>query len=125
MKKLRAGIIGLGVGEQHIAGYRANPSVEIAAVCDFSEEKRAIIKAKYPDLRVEANAEQVLMDPNINVISIASFDNFHFAQAAQAVSLGKHVFLEKPICVNEKEAQTLKALLKERPEIKLSCNLDS
>jgi len=40
MKRLRVGVIGLGVGEEHIAAYQAHPACELVAVCDLSPERR-------------------------------------------------------------------------------------
>ncbi len=42
MKSLRAGIIGLGVSEGHIAGYQSHPACEVVALCDFSDEIPAL-----------------------------------------------------------------------------------
>ena len=75
MTKLRAGIIGLGVGEQHIAGYRRHPECRVAALCDCSASKRAEMAGKYPDVPIRARAEEVLDDPDIDVVSIASHDD--------------------------------------------------
>ena len=50
MTQLRVGIIGLGVGENHIEGYRAHPGCKVIALCDFSEEKQAMAQQKYPEL---------------------------------------------------------------------------
>ncbi|MGQ9648509.1 MAG: Gfo/Idh/MocA family protein [Phycisphaerae bacterium] len=123
MSKLRVGIIGLGVGERHIAGYRDHPGCEVVALCDFNEEKRREIAGRHPGVAMKAAAEEVLDDPSIDVVSIATYDHFHFAQAARAIRNGKHVFVEKPICLHEEEGRQLRALLEERPGTVLSSNL--
>lgn len=123
MSKLKVGIIGLGVGERHIAGYREHPGCEVAVLCDFDEAKRSEVAARYPGMTMRATAEEVLDDPAIGAVSIATYDNYHFEQAARAIRNGKHVFVEKPMCLHEEEARQLRHLLNERPDLVLSSNL--
>lgn len=123
MKRLRAGVIGLGVGEQHIAGYQSHPHCEVVALCDFSDEKLAMAKAKYPGIRLTRQAGEVLQDPEIDVVSIASYDNYHYEQIVQAINNDKHVFAEKPLCLYESEATDIRRLLQEKPHLKMSSNL--
>ena len=100
MKKLRVGIIGMGVGEQHIPGYMSHPDCEVTTLCDFDDEKIALAKKKYPTLHVTRLADKVLNDPAIDIVSIASFDNYHYEQVVRAIENGKHLFVEKPICLH-------------------------
>ena len=48
--KLKAGIIGLGVGEAHISGYGMHPDCVVTAACDISNPKLAEVQKKYPTL---------------------------------------------------------------------------
>ena len=50
--KLKAGIIGLGVGESHIEGYQAHPQCEVTHLCDLSESKLNEARKKYPTLHL-------------------------------------------------------------------------
>src|SRR5690606_36618136 len=81
---VRAGIIGLGVGEQHIAGYRAHPEAEVVALCDVDEAKRAMARERYPGLHVTADPLEVLTAEDIDVVSVASYDDAHFEQVRLA-----------------------------------------
>lgn len=123
MMNLRVGIIGLGVGEQHIAGFRKHPAVEVAALCDIASEKRSYARQRYPDIPVVEDAASIIDDPHINVISIASFDDAHGEQALRALNCGKHVFVEKPLCVTVEEFRAIKRCLAENPKLRLSSNL--
>jgi len=122
-KKLKAGIIGLGVGEQHIEGYQKHPGCEVTAICDFSQEKLKKVGDKYQSFRQTTNSEDILNDPDIDVVSIASYDNYHYEQIVKAIENKKHIFVEKPLCLYENEAQHIYTLLKINNEIKLSSNL--
>lgn len=123
MKRLRAGIIGLGVGEQHIEGYQRHPDCEVVALCDFAGEKLDMARRKYPAMRLTTEASELLQDPEINVISIASFDNFHYEQIIQALENDKHIFVEKPICLYAHELTHIRAMMIDKPQLRLSSNL--
>jgi predicted dehydrogenase len=120
---IKAAIIGLGVGEQHIQGYRSHPACDVVALCDLDEQKLESCRSRYPGVRTSTDAVEILTDPEIDVVSIASYDNYHYEQVALAIRHGKHVFVEKPLCLFEEEARDLRRALAERPDLKLSSNL--
>lgn len=119
---LRVGIIGLGVGERHIEGYLAHPGCRVTALCDFSPEKLAEVGARYPGRRLTADAEEILADPDIDVVSIASWDDAHACQVLRAVGQGKHVFVEKPLCLTVGELAAIRDALAERPGVHIASN---
>lgn len=123
MNRLRAGIIGLGVGRQHVAGYQSHPACEVTALCDFADEAAERARESCPQARFTFRADDILGDPDIDVVSIASYDNYHYEQIATALRNGKHVFVEKPMCLYEHEAEALRELLHSRPHLRLSSNL--
>jgi len=120
---LNVGIIGLGVGEKHIEGYQLHPQCRVTALCDLSEEKLAEVGNRYPGMVLTTRANEVLADPDISVVSIASYDNDHCAQVCTALDHNKHVFVEKPLCLYETEAIEIRNRLREKPNLKLSSNL--
>lgn len=122
MTALRAGIIGLGVGEQHIEGYRRS-GCEVAALCDLDEERLREVGRRNPGAVLTTSAEEVLGDPAIDVVSIASYEDHHHRQVMAALRACKHVFVEKPICLHRWEADEVWAELRNRPDQRLSCNL--
>jgi predicted dehydrogenase len=123
MRRLRAAVIGLGVGEQHIAGYRAHPACEVVAVCDLDPAKLAMAARRHPELRRTARPEDVLEDPDVDVVSVASWDDAHFPQIRVALAHGKHVFAEKPLVLHEAEAAEIAAMLRADPRLRLSTNV--
>lgn len=120
---LKVGIIGLGIGEQHIQGYLRHPQCEVVALCDMSEEKLSDVGGRYPEIYRTTKANDILDDPNIGVVSIASYDNYHCAQICQALDNNKHVFVEKPLCLYEAEAIEIRNCLQRKPHLKLTSNL--
>ena len=121
--KLKVGIIGLGVGQKHVEAFDSHPFCKVSAVSDFSEKKRKYFSVTYPDIKTVINADEILRDPNIDIVSIASYDNYHYEQIIKAISSNKHIFIEKPLCLFEKEAKEIRTLLNEHPHIKISSNL--
>jgi predicted dehydrogenase len=120
---LRVGVIGLGVGEQQAEAVAANPSCALVAICDFDAEKLARVAARFPQARAVAADSEVLDDPEIDVVCIASHDHHHFTQTLRALENGKHVFVEKPFVLQEREARTIREQLRTRPGLRLSSNL--
>jgi predicted dehydrogenase len=120
---LRAAVIGLGVGEAHARTYGEHPDCELVGLCDIDAGRLAEIAAQHPGVRTTVDPRELLRDPEIDVVSIASYDDAHYAQVKTALEHGKHVFVEKPLCVRRDEAAELRRVLAERPGQVLSSNL--
>lgn len=120
---LRAAVIGLGVGERHIRGYESEPRCEVAAICDRDEHKLKSVGARHPGIAQYLNADDVLDDPTIDIVSIASYDNYHASQVLKAIAMGKHVFVEKPFCLTSKEYAEIDTELANNPQLHFSSNL--
>lgn len=123
MAELGIGVIGLGVGERHAAGFARHPAARIAALCDIDPAKREMAGERYPGARIYQDASELIADPAVQVVSIASYDDVHFEQAAAALSAGKHVFVEKPVCLQAEELAELRRLISANQGLKLSSNL--
>lgn len=116
-------MIGLGVGAEHLAAYARHPACEPAVICDLSADKLKEIERQYPGVAETTSEDNVLSDPAIDIVSIASYDAAHAAQAIAALKAGKHVFVEKPLCMTIAEAEQIRQLLHGRPDLQLSSNL--
>jgi predicted dehydrogenase len=106
---LRVGVIGLGVGAQHALAYRSHPECEVVALCDRSRARREEVGAAHPGVRLHEDPRAVLEDAAVDLVSIASHDQDHFAQVVAALDAGKHVFVEKPLCRTADELRVVKA----------------
>lgn len=80
----------------------------VAAVCDTIEERRAKVAAEYA-CKAYARIEDLLADPDIELVDIATRSADHTPQAILALRAGKDVFLEKPIAADHAGALKLKA----------------
>ena len=95
----------------------------MVAACDFAEDKLHCIGQRYANLRLTTEADEILEDPEIDIVSIASWDNYHHRQIRKALDRGKHVFVEKPMVLRPDEAADIRSCLDDRPDLKLSSNL--
>lgn len=120
---LKAAIIGLGVGERHIFGYEADPRCRVTVLCDIDPDKLSAVGARHPGRKLFTDPSQVLADPDIDIVSIASYDSAHHAQIMAALAAGKHVFVEKPLCLTAQQLAEIASSLEEHPQLRLSSNL--
>jgi predicted dehydrogenase len=120
---LRVGVIGLGVGEQHVLAYSEHPDCEVTAICDLDPQKLERAAEENQGLRTTTDAAELIGDPDLDVISIASYDDAHFEQVRAALQAGKHVFAEKPLCTSVDQLRELRAALDESPSAHLASNL--
>jgi len=107
MKQIKVGVVGLGVGEQHARAINANPHCKLECVYDLDFERAHQIAEKMSECGV-ANSYSELLS-KVDAVSIASFDDDHYSQIMEAISVGKHVFVEKPVCRTLAELRAVKA----------------
>jgi predicted dehydrogenase len=120
---MRAGVIGLGVGEQHAEALAAIEGCELVAVCDRDRLKLRQVASRFPSVRAVDIDRDILDDPTIDLVCIASYDSDHFSQTLRALENGKHVFVEKPFVVHEQEARMVREALQKNRRLRLSSNL--
>lgn len=98
---LGVGLVGVGwVAAQHLQAFQANPHARIVALCG-RDEKRARKRladagVNVPGARFTTRYQDLLKAPDIDIISIATPNHLHAAQAVAAANAGKHILLEKP-----------------------------
>ena len=110
MNKIRVGVVGTGfIGPAHIEALRRLPNVEVAALCEVSPE---LARQKADQLGIEHSYvfEELLQQPDIQVIHICTPNFLHYSQAKAALEAGKHVVCEKPLAKDLHEASELVAL---------------
>lgn len=119
--QLNAAVIGLGVGQRHISGYESDSRCRVRTICDINKNVLEGVQKKYPHCNITTDANLIFEDPEIDVVSIASYDNDHAEYVLKAIKAGKHIFVEKPICLTEKEYESIHFALKEA-QVQLSSN---
>ena len=102
---IKIGIIGVGnISVLHMDSYIANPDTEICAVCDINEKRLDLIAEKYGIEKKYTDYNEMLKLPELDAVSICTWNNAHAPCAIKALEMGKHVLCEKPMAMNAKEA---------------------
>ena len=90
----------------------------LAAVCDVEEDRRNAVAEKY-GAKTYSRVEDIVFDPDVEVIDIATRSCDHYKHAKTALDAGKTVFLEKPISETYEQAKALITLAEKYGENKL------
>ena len=86
----------------------------LVACASRTMEKAEAFREKYNILRAYDSYEGMIQDKEVNAVYIATPNNMHYENCVMCLEAGKHVLCEKPFTVNEKEAEKLFALAKEK-----------
>ena len=121
MKNIKVGIIGMGVGAKHYEVLKKIKYCSVEAICDLNRNKLNLKNIKDQNIFKTKNYKE-LLKKNIDLIVIASYDNFHSKQIIDFIKNGIHVFVEKPLCITKGELKRIKNILKKNPKIKFSSN---
>jgi predicted dehydrogenase len=112
----RVGLVGLGYWGPNLArNFEALGA--LAAVCDLDGELRERFAARYPDVRVYADYDELLADGAIDAVAIATPVPTHYELARRALAADKHAFVEKPPAMRAHEMEELCALAEERDRV--------
>ncbi len=79
-------------------------------ICDSSRERRTQLLMEYPTVSIAQSLDQVLIDPEVAGVAIATPAETHGQLVRQALLAGKDVFVEKPLCLSVVEGRELVAL---------------
>jgi predicted dehydrogenase len=112
----RVGQAGLGVWGSNLAR-NVDELAELVWLCDTAPERREQLAKRYPGARMTGAFEELLADPDLDAVVIATPVPTHFALARQALEAGKHVFVEKPPAMRGDEMAELVALAEERGRV--------
>ena len=109
MSKIKIAVIGVGnIAEQHLKGYFTHPDVEVYAFCDINEEQLRKKGEKHGVTRLYTDEKKMLEElPEIDAVSVCTWNNGHAPASIMALNAGKHVLCEKPMALNAKQAQEM------------------
>ena len=119
MKEIRIGLVGSGwMGKAHssaLAGAQMlfGPDYGVAAfeiVADANGEAAKAAQKKIGFKRMSTDWHDVVTDPNVDLVDIATPNAFHYVVAKAALEHGKHVYCEKPLSISAEESRELAAL---------------
>jgi predicted dehydrogenase len=105
---LTFGIIGYGYwGTNLVRNFNNHPKCRVAKVADMRQDRRALLGKNYPAIQAVQLAEEIIEDPGIDAVVVATPVYSHYALAKAALLSGKHVLIEKPMAASSAEAEEL------------------
>jgi predicted dehydrogenase len=104
----RIAVVGLGYwGPNIVRVIQEHAFANVPVACDTAVHARKAIEARYPSVRTVSDLAEILDDPTIDAVAVATPISSHFEIADAALSAGKHVFVEKPLATSAAEAERL------------------
>lgn len=102
------GIIGFGYwGPNLVRNFYETPGCRVVSVSDLNADRLARVRARYPTVDTAADHRDLLKDSRIELVAIATPVSTHFDLAMQALRMGKHVLIEKPMTGDVGQAMRL------------------
>jgi len=119
---LNVGVIGYGYwGPNLVRNFAELDCTQIVSVSDVRPERLAMAQRRHPGLRAVPDYHDLLQDPAIDAVAIATPVSSHYGLALEALRAGKHVLVEKPVTATTQQASHL---ISEAAERKLILMVD-
>jgi predicted dehydrogenase len=110
----RVAVIGLGYwGPNLLRVLVERTDVKVRWMCDLDPDRLEKFGRRYPSVAQTSDLEEVLTDPGVDAILLATPVDTHYGLARRCLVAGKHVFVEKPLAASLDEAEELIALANE------------
>ncbi len=107
-EKLRAAVIGTGMGRYHMEGYANNPNCDLVAVCDLNEPEAKQMAETYGATEVYTDWEKMLTH-QFDIVSVAVPNYLHAPISIAALESGANVLCEKPMATRFEDAERMVA----------------
>jgi len=115
---INLGVVGVGGWGRHLLrNFASLPTCKVKTACDLSEKIRKTISSTYPDIKVVSDFEEIVGDPDIDAVVIATTPETHFKLSVMALKAGKDVFVEKPLVLKVEEGEELVKIAEGRSRV--------
>src|SRR3989338_7370849 len=115
--KFKIAVVGVGYwGPNLVRNFLRLENVQVV-VCDLDKNSLKRIKASHPEVSTTTNYKQILSDPGVRAVVVATPVKNHYDLASKALMAGKHVLVEKPMTKTLSEAEKLVALAKKQNRV--------
>ena len=110
---VRVGLIGFGLAGYafHAPMIRGVEGMELACVLERHTNNA---KARYPEVRIARNLDEMLSDKSINLVVVATPNDTHYSYTKASLEAGRHVVVDKPMTPTMREAEELVRIASER-----------
>lgn len=106
--KVNVGVVGCGYwGPNLIRNLRSLKDCRLKWVCDLNPKRLAHMKELYPEVQTTADTQDLIKDPDLQAVAIATPLRNHHAHAKSFLEAGKSVLVEKPLAYSQKECEDL------------------
>ncbi len=106
-EKIKIGVVGLGIGRNHIANYKKHAGAEVVAICDTDEAKLSRVGDEHGIKNRYKSLGEMLAAHKLDVVSIATPNKFHAPLTIEALKAGCHVLCEKPMAMSAAEGRRM------------------
>jgi predicted dehydrogenase len=97
-ERLKVAVIGAGIAERHLAGYRWNEGrFDVRVLCSLDEARGRALVESYGVPEYSQDFDAVIARKDIDVVDICTPPSLHFEMCVKAIEAGKHVICEKPL----------------------------
>lgn len=118
MDKLNVGVVGCGYwGPNLIRNFNQLPQCNMKICCDLDKEKLERMRTLYPSIGTTDNIEDILNDPSIDAVAIATPVYTHYKLGSRCLEHNKHILLEKPMASSSEECIELIQLAEKHNKI--------
>jgi predicted dehydrogenase len=108
MSLINVAVIGMGYWGPNLArNFAALPGVHLYSVCDVREEPLRRMGQQYPGTRLTTEYRELLDDPAVDAVVVATPAETHYALAKESMDTGKHVLVEKPLAMSASQCRDL------------------
>ena len=105
---LQIGVVGYGYWGPNLArNFQEAAGTRVVAVSDLRPERLAQVPDRFPDARVTTDFRELLADPEVDAVVVATPVSTHYSLALAALQAGKHVLVEKPLARTSQQAREL------------------
>lgn len=107
-KKVRAAIVGMGIGRPNGQAIAKNRRGRVVALCDLLEDRMKSFAKELPnEVKFFTDYKKMCKDPDIDAVFVGTPNQWHVPIAREAVRNGKHVMVTKPLADSERAAAKL------------------
>ncbi|OGX28159.1 MAG: hypothetical protein A2705_04400 [Omnitrophica WOR_2 bacterium RIFCSPHIGHO2_01_FULL_52_10] len=115
---INVGVIGCGQwGPNHIRIFSQLSNSRAVMCADLNEARLKTVKETFPQIQTTTDYKDILKNPDVQAVCIASPTDTHFNFTKEALEHGKHVFCEKPLALEAEECAHLKQLAAQKKKI--------
>jgi predicted dehydrogenase len=115
MGPVNVAVVGYGYwGPNLVRNVNASSAMRLAALCERDAGRADAFRSRMPGVTIESDFDQLLLDPSLDAVVIATPPVTHYSLCKRALQAGKHVLVEKPMAKTAAQARELKQLAEQR-----------